>query len=217
MKSNGDASAAGGGGAQGSIAGGAQSLELPPPPKPTEQRLRPKQLVVVVVCFGWSQCCSVIGPGAEWGRSLSSLTPCTALRLSAEEVGGVVPHGFWDGGHVEVRAWTSGPSASGLRGRRSKHLASALVQPRPAEAWKRPPPPAPTRLLADAGAAVRNQRYCIHYLRLKAGPRQAPPADAYSKCGSLLSAAQSSEAATARVLDEAHLEKIKSIVSLSSP
>lgn len=76
MKSNGDASAAGGGGAQG--------LELPPPPKQTEQRLRPKQLVVVV-CVGWSQCCSVIGPGAEWGRSLSSLTPCSALRLSAEE------------------------------------------------------------------------------------------------------------------------------------
>lgn len=85
MKSNGDASAAGGGGAQGSIAGGAQSLELPPPPNQTEQILRPKQLVVVV-CVGWSQCCSVIGPGAEWGRSLSSLTPCTALRLSAEEV-----------------------------------------------------------------------------------------------------------------------------------
>lgn len=57
----------------------------------------------------------------------------------------------------------------------------------------------------------------ITCLRFKAAPRQPPGADAYSKCGSLLSAAQSSELGTGRVLDEAHLEKIKSIVSLSSP
>lgn len=56
----------------------------------------------------------------------------------------------------------------------------------------------------------------ITRLRFKAAPRQASGKDAYSKCGSLLSVAQSSELGKGRVLDEAHLEKIKSIVSLSS-
>lgn len=174
----------------------------------------------------------MIGPGAEWGRSLSSLSPCTALRLSAEEV----CTSLLTGGPTWLLGWRScgGPvldvrpicfRSPGA----TIQIPSALVQPCPSEAWKRPLsppplPPAPTRLLAastsggsHAEAALRNQRYCIHYLRLKAGPRQAPAADAYGKCGSLLSAAQSSEAGTARVLDEAHLEKIKSIVSLSSP
>lgn len=41
--------------------------------------------------------------------------------------------------------------------------------------------------------------------------------DAYSKCGSLLSTAQSSGLGKGRVLDEAHPEKITSNVSVSFP
>lgn len=128
-------------------------------------------------------------------------------------------------------SWLSCPSASFLLGQRSEHLDRLFhsvrfdaLYPSPTHPT-RPPPTLPlfSWWLAHWVETMR-KLWCetsgiasITCLRFKAAPRQASGEDAYSKCGSLLSTAQSSELGKGRVLDEAHLEKIKSIVSLSSP
>lgn len=126
----------------------------------------------------------------------------------------MVPRGVRDGGHLEFRSLAV--LSISIRFDSSQRLETSSTRPPstlPLFSWclAHWVETMPKLWCETSGIAS------ITCLRFKAAPRQASAEDAYSKCGSLLSTAQSSELGKGRLLDEAHLEKIKSIVSLSSP